>query len=188
MANQASKTTTDHETIRRWAEERGGSPAEVAATASEGHPGLIRIDFPGSSGEGSLRKMSWDEWFEKFDGAGLAFVYEDETADGQRSSFNEFVSRETAEQPALGGRTSKRAGGAQRGGKARSRGAARAGGKRQATRREAARTTRSGGRPGSRPTGRKGAKKSSVRGSRTGGRAGSTKRGRSTRRTTRRPR
>ena len=31
MAGQ-SNTTTDHETIRRWAEERGGEPATVRGT------------------------------------------------------------------------------------------------------------------------------------------------------------
>ena len=29
MARSSSRTTTDHEEIRRWAEERGAAPAEV---------------------------------------------------------------------------------------------------------------------------------------------------------------
>ncbi|HEX9307583.1 MAG TPA: hypothetical protein VF894_08835, partial [Anaeromyxobacter sp.] len=122
MAQKVSKTTTDHETIRRWAEERGGWPAEVEATAREGQTGIIRIDFPGYSGEGSLRRISWDEWFQKFDDAGLALVYEDETAGGQRSNFNKLVARETAAARAQGRRTSRRQ---EQGGRASARGGSR---------------------------------------------------------------
>jgi hypothetical protein len=89
-----SKVTTDHETIRRWVEARGGHPARVKGTANRNDPGLIRIDFPGFSGEETLEPISWEEFFEKFDEAGLAFVYQD----GPRTRFNKLVKRETAEQ------------------------------------------------------------------------------------------
>lgn len=89
-----SHTTTDHDTIRRWAEERGGRPATVASTHSSDDPGLIRIDFPGYSGEDSLEEITWEEWFAKFDDQGLALVYQDTTADGEQSSFNRLVKRE----------------------------------------------------------------------------------------------
>lgn len=58
--------------------------------------GMIRLDFPGFSGEGSLEVIEWDEWFQKFDDSGLALLVQDETAGGQRSNFNKLVSRETA--------------------------------------------------------------------------------------------
>ncbi|MGC3997616.1 MAG: hypothetical protein QM767_09035 [Anaeromyxobacter sp.] len=54
MANRVSSTTTDHDTIRQWAEARGGQPAQVASTARGGKAGIIRIDFPGYSGAGKL--------------------------------------------------------------------------------------------------------------------------------------
>jgi hypothetical protein len=38
-------TTTDHNTIRKWAEDRGGVPATVKATEEDGHAGILRIDF-----------------------------------------------------------------------------------------------------------------------------------------------
>lgn len=91
----SSNTTTDHNTIRRWAEERGGKPSAVAATSSEGDPGIIRIDFPGYSGGDSLDEISWDEWFEAFEENNLAFVYQDTTAEGERSNFNKLVSRDS---------------------------------------------------------------------------------------------
>ena len=89
-----SKTTTDHETIRRWAEERGGKPVTVRGTAhGREKAGILRIDFPGYSGGDKLEEISWDEFFRKFDESKLAFVYQEETSDGQRSNFNKLVSR-----------------------------------------------------------------------------------------------
>ncbi len=69
-----SKQTTDHEEIRRWAEQRGGRPAIVASDA--GGFGL-RIDFPEDEDE-HLEQISWDEFFQRFDELNLVFVYRDE--------------------------------------------------------------------------------------------------------------
>lgn len=120
MAN-LSKTTQDHEEIRRWAEERGGKPSHVKSTGSGEDPGILRIDFPGYSGEGSLETISWDEWFEKFDESNLALLYEEETAAGERSNFNKIVSAQTAAQNERGshrkggsGRSSSRGGGSKK--------------------------------------------------------------------------
>jgi len=86
--------TTDDETIRRWVESRGGWPATVARTARGGDAGVLRIDFPGYAGEGSLKPISWDEWFEKFDENNLAFLYQERTADGKTSRFFKLIERE----------------------------------------------------------------------------------------------
>lgn len=134
-----SNTTTDHDTIRKWVEERGGKPAEVASTAKGDDVGIIRIDFPGFSGENQLQEISWDDWFRKFDEANLALVYEEETADGQKSNFNKLVGRETAAARAKGEKTNRRS---IRSGARRSTGAGPRG-SRQAARPEAARTARS---------------------------------------------
>lgn len=100
MGTMGSKAnwTTDHDFIRQWAEERGAHPAAVKGTGSEEDPGIIRLDFPGYSGEGKLEEISWDEWFEKFDDADLALVYQEETAEGEQSNFNKLVKRSTAEE------------------------------------------------------------------------------------------
>lgn len=94
--NKLSKTTTDHEEIRRWAEARDAKPSVVESTSQEG-TGIIRLDFPGFSGRGSLREISWDEFFKKFDEAELALVYQEKTANGKRSNFNKLVKKESAE-------------------------------------------------------------------------------------------
>lgn len=92
--SEHSKMTSDHDEIRQWAEERGGTPARVVGTGHTEDPGLLRIDFPGYSGESRLEPISWDEFFDKFEESNLAFVYQDETRDGGQSRFNKLISRE----------------------------------------------------------------------------------------------
>ncbi len=90
----AAKSTTDHKKIRRWVEERGGFPACVCGTGGKHDTGLIRIDFPGYSGEETLKQISWEEWFEKFEEKKLAFLHQDDK-DGVQSRFSKLVSRES---------------------------------------------------------------------------------------------
>lgn len=94
-----AKVTTDHDFIRKWAEERGGKPAVVRSTHGRGGAGIIRIEFPGAprAKDDNLEEVTWEEFFEKFDESRLAFLYQEETASGERSNFNKLVGRETAE-------------------------------------------------------------------------------------------
>jgi hypothetical protein len=89
-----AKHTDDHEVIRQWVESRGGHPARVKGTGDGDDPGLLRIDFPGYSGEGRLEEIPWEDFFRKFDEMDLVFLYQDEPD----SRFNKLVKRETAEQ------------------------------------------------------------------------------------------
>jgi hypothetical protein len=88
-----TNTTTDHDEIRRWVEEHDGKPAIVKGTQDGGEGGVLRIDFPGGAGEGELQHVDWDEWFRIFDERGLAFLYQDEKASGEDSTFFKLVSR-----------------------------------------------------------------------------------------------
>jgi hypothetical protein len=92
----SSRVITDHEEIRHWAEERGAKPATVKSTTGEDDVGVIRLDFPGYSGEGTLEEISWEQFFEKFEQAELALIVQDATAEGERSNFNKLVSRNKA--------------------------------------------------------------------------------------------
>jgi len=89
-----AKTTTDHEEIRKWVEDRSGKPARVKGTGTQKDPGLLRIDFPGYAGEETLEHISWEEWFEKFEENKLGFLYQHETKNGKKSRFNKLVCRE----------------------------------------------------------------------------------------------
>ncbi len=88
-----SRTLTDHNEIRRWAEERDAKPSAVRSTESQDDVGIIRLDFPGYSGADSLEEISWDDWFDKFEENELALVVQTETANGEKSNFNKLVSR-----------------------------------------------------------------------------------------------
>ncbi len=96
----SAKATIDHDEIRRWVERRGGHPARVKREDGQGDLGILRVDFPGFSGEDSLEHVSWEQWFEAFDENGLAFLHQDKTADGHESRFNKLVSRDGVELPA----------------------------------------------------------------------------------------
>jgi len=104
MSSHLSKTTQDHDEIRKWAEARGGKPAHVIRTGSKDDAGILRIDFPGYSGEGSLEPITWEQFFEKFDERNLALVYQERTASGEVSNFNKLVSAEDADHPSHPGK------------------------------------------------------------------------------------
>lgn len=88
-----AETTTDHETIRTWAEGKGGKPAAVARTHDDDHVGIVRIMFPDAeqSQHGSLTEISWGEFFQQFEDANLALLYEPD------SMFSKIVGRDTVE-------------------------------------------------------------------------------------------
>jgi hypothetical protein len=86
-----AKTTTDHNLIRKWAEERGAKPATVEGTGSENEAGVLRLDFVPKDKD--LKEISWAYFFNKFEKEKLAFLYQDRTADGSISRFHKFVQR-----------------------------------------------------------------------------------------------
>jgi len=89
-----AEKTTNHETIRQWVEDRNGKPASVAGTGNgDEDVGLLGIDFAEDGVDESLEEISWDEFFEKFEQKQLAFLYQDQQANGEPSTFNKFVVR-----------------------------------------------------------------------------------------------
>jgi hypothetical protein len=93
MASSQQTVTTDHDEIRRWAEQHDGRPARVRGTGAGEDPGILRIDFPGGAGEDDLEPIEWDEWFSKFDDQRLAAVIQERKADGEDSTFIKLVNR-----------------------------------------------------------------------------------------------
>ncbi len=85
--SRSAQPMTDHDQIRRWAEERGAEPACVRGTGGRGDTGMIRLDFPGYSGQESLEHISWEDWFQKFDENNLALLV-------RGDNFNKLVNRQ----------------------------------------------------------------------------------------------
>jgi hypothetical protein len=96
MSQATSHTTTDHNEIQRWVEERGGHPARVKGTEKGKTAGVLRIDYPGFSGDDRLEEITWEEFFDGFEENELAFIYQDKTSDGQISRFSKLVDRNAA--------------------------------------------------------------------------------------------
>ena len=88
-----SKTTKDHDEIRKWAEAPDAVPAEVASTHITSGPGILRFEFPDAPNrkDGNLQEISWEAFFEKFDANDLELLYQEKTADGETSNFNKLV-------------------------------------------------------------------------------------------------
>jgi hypothetical protein len=103
----AAKVTIDHDEIREWVEERGGHPAHVKRGSSDDDLGILRIDFPGFSGEDSLERVEWDAWFDAFEENGLAFLHQDEVDGGKESRFSKLVSRDSEQVMELAGGKAK---------------------------------------------------------------------------------
>jgi hypothetical protein len=93
-----AETTTDHGTIRKWAESHGGKPAAVERTHQGDDVGIVRLMFPDSrrSHHEALTGISWDEFFRQFEESKLALLY------GPDSLFNKIIGRDTAERRAHG--------------------------------------------------------------------------------------
>jgi hypothetical protein len=88
-----AETTTDHDTIRKWADSHGGKPAAVDSTHSGDDVGIIRIMFPDAaqSEHDNLVEISWEEFFREFEDRDLALLYD---PDGR---FSKIVGRDTVE-------------------------------------------------------------------------------------------
>src|SRR5438067_3438184 len=93
-----AEVTTDHDTVRKWAETKGGKPAAVDRTHKRGDVGIIRIMFPDNpqSEHEALVEISWDDFFREFEAKKLALLYE------RDSLFSKIVGRDTAERRAHG--------------------------------------------------------------------------------------
>jgi hypothetical protein len=96
MSTKSSRVTIDHAEIREWADARCGRPSMVTGTGGRSGTGILRIDFPGYAGRGTLEPISWDEFFDKFEESKLALVYSAH-AHGHRSNFNKLIARETVD-------------------------------------------------------------------------------------------
>jgi hypothetical protein len=94
-------TTTDHDTIRAWVEQRNGKPAVVKAEGNGEHAhGSIEIMFPDFGGSANLEEIGWKHFFQHFDEKNLVFLYQETTASGERSNYCKIVTAKMANEVA----------------------------------------------------------------------------------------
>jgi hypothetical protein len=94
-----AEVITNHDAIRKWAEQQGGKPAAVDRTHQEDDVGIIRIMFPKAphSEHDHLVEISWEEFFKEFEERRLALLYDPD------SLFSKIIGRDTAETRQHGG-------------------------------------------------------------------------------------
>ena len=94
----SSKSTKDLKEIQKWAEARGGKPVKVKSVKpNKKGGGILRIDFPGYSGEDSLEEIPWEDWYKIFEESDLTFLYQDKTAEGKESRFFKLIKNKEEE-------------------------------------------------------------------------------------------
>lgn len=89
-----SKTTTDLNTIKNWAESRSGVPAVIKDTDKGSGGGVLRIHFPHNSPDPeSFDEISWEQFKNRFENNKLAMVYQEKRENGSNSTFYKFIDR-----------------------------------------------------------------------------------------------
>ena len=87
--------TKDHKTIRNWARTRRAIPASTRGYA-DGVPAVLSFIIPGANWHNrNLDAVTWEDFFAKFDLLDLAFVFQEITSTGEKSTLNEILQRET---------------------------------------------------------------------------------------------
>lgn len=98
-----SQTLTDHQAIREWAEARGGNPVLMEMPDGSDTRTILQLTFGqdqlnanGNEGPDRIdgfQLVSWDDWFEALEKAGLALSVSDDQAGGNEAEFT-FVPRD----------------------------------------------------------------------------------------------
>jgi hypothetical protein len=66
---------------------------------------FIRIDYPGYTGEETLERISWEQFFEAFENDKFAFLYQDTLEGGETRRFSKLIDRDSTEAKAAWSRS-----------------------------------------------------------------------------------
>ena len=88
-----SRTTTDHDEIRKWVEDNGRRPAVIPGTGGPQDPGVLTLDF--HDGE-LVEPIAWDAFFKDFDSKRLEFFYRDQPAGAEDATLFRFLVKDEA--------------------------------------------------------------------------------------------
>jgi hypothetical protein len=88
----AERITDDHDEIKNWANSFGGFPVVADGEGETNEITNLKIYFPGELVSG--RQISWEEFFDEFDDANLAFRYDTKSDPRSDKEFSfEFINR-----------------------------------------------------------------------------------------------
>lgn len=93
IMDQDFHTTVDHNEIMEWAKERGGVPAFFMETDDADVEPKMVMNFAAGEMDERIQEMTWELFFEEFEGRKLAFKYKKVNPDGRSSTTCEFVNR-----------------------------------------------------------------------------------------------
>ena len=79
-----TQTLTDHDSIKRWAREHGARPALVKGTTRPNDANALQLAMEGTTQDGRLEPIDWDDWFQRFDESGLALMVDDSAASANK--------------------------------------------------------------------------------------------------------
>ena len=97
-----TKTTTNHDEIRRWAHDRGGRPSRIHNTfGSTLDSCVLQIDFLHDKYDDDVQEITWEEFFDLFDREHMVLVYQTETEGGNLSRFGRIVRQESVPQAVI---------------------------------------------------------------------------------------
>ncbi|MCI0632141.1 MAG: hypothetical protein L0Y44_15970 [Phycisphaerales bacterium] len=97
-----TKTTTDHQEIRQWVQDRGGRPVRVRNTfGSTSDTCVLQIDFLFEKYNDDVEEIGWEEFFTLFDREHMVMVYQTETEGGRESRFARIVRQDSVAQAVI---------------------------------------------------------------------------------------
>jgi len=84
-----AQTTTDHDVTWQWTKERDGGSSKVTGTEGNDGEGISLVAF--AEADDWLTVVDREECFQTIEQRCLAFLHQDETADGKPSRFFNFI-------------------------------------------------------------------------------------------------
>lgn len=91
---KVTRITTNHDEIKHWAEDNAGIPVLLPEAQAEGNTSKIYIDFLENGRNNEMKRIEWDEFFERFDKGNYALEYEDKIKNGVESRNFKFIKLE----------------------------------------------------------------------------------------------
>lgn len=93
QSEPATARTTDHRSIRHWAEDHKGRPVAVKYAGTD-PAATLRFEFGDRRVDPDVDELTWADFFERFEDLRLAFVHERPGPNGARGEFHKFVPRD----------------------------------------------------------------------------------------------